>query len=90
MMGKVYGGGQLNKINADYIEQRNARRQLGIVTDGQLVYYPSPFCKCVNVISYSIELKNKGKNQYFVVTVKDENGKTARIHGAYFAEMQKK
>lgn len=90
MMGKVYEGWQLNKTNADYTEQRNARRQLGIVTDGQLVYYPSPFCKCVNVISYSIELKNKGKNQYFVVTVKDENGKTARIHGAYFAEMQKK
>ena len=90
MMGKVYGGGQLNKINADYIEQRNARRLLGIATEGQLLYYPSLFSESVNVINYSIELKNKGKNQYFVVTLEDENGKTARIHGAYFAEMQKK
>ena len=40
---QLYEGRQLNKTNADYIEQRNARRLLGIVTDGQLFYYPSPF-----------------------------------------------
>lgn len=87
---KIYEGRQLNKTDEDYIEQRNARRLLGISTDGQLVYYPSPICKeCVNVISYSIEMKNKGKNQYHVVTLEDENGKTVRIHGSYFADMQK-
>lgn len=90
MKGKVYEGGQLNKTNADYIEQRNARRLLGIVTEGQLLYYPSLFGESVNVINYSIELKNKGENQYFVVTLADENGKTVRVHGSYFAEMQKK
>ena len=87
-MCKVYEGIQLNKTNDDYIEQRNARRLLGIVTDGQLVYYPSPYCECVNVVSYSIEMKNKGKNQYYVVTLEDENGKTVRIHGSYFADIQ--
>lgn len=87
-MCKVYEGRQLNKTNDDYIEQRNARRLLGIVTDGQLVYYPSPLAKNANVISYSIEMKNKGKNQYFVVTLEDENDKTVRIHGSYFADMQ--
>lgn len=90
MMGKVYEGWQLNKTNADYMEQRNARRLLGIATEGQLLYYPSLFGESVNVISYSIELKNKGKNQYYVVTLEDENGKTVRVHGSYFAEMQKK
>lgn len=55
---KTYEGRQLNKTDEDYIEQRNARRLLGIVTDGQLIYYPSPFGKSMNVISYSIELKN--------------------------------
>ncbi len=88
-MHKLYEGRQLNKTNDDYIDQRNARRALGIVTDGQLVYYPSPFGKSMNVISYSIELKNKGKNQYYVVTLNDENGGTVRIHGSYFADMQK-
>lgn len=90
MMGKVYEGWQLNKTDADYIEQRNARRLLGIATEGQLLYYPSLFGESVSVINYSIELKNKGKNQYFVVTLEDENGKTVRVHGSYFAEMQKK
>ena len=84
-----YEGRQLDKTNDDYTEQRNARRLLGIVTVGQLVYYPSPFGKSMNVISYSIELKNKGKNQYYVVTLNDENGGTVRIHGSYFADMQK-
>lgn len=88
-MCKLYKGIQLDKTNDDYTEQRNARRLLGIVTDGQLVYYPSPFGKSMNVISYSIELKNKGKNQYNVVTLNDENGGTVRIHGSYFADMQK-
>ena len=86
---KIYEGKKLDKTNDDYADQRNARRLLGIVTDGQLIYYPSPFGKCVNVVSYSIEMKNKGKNQYFVVTLEDENGKTVRVHGSYFAEMQK-
>lgn len=90
MMGKVYEGWQLNKTNADYMEQRNARRLLGIATEWQLLYYPSLFGESVNVISYSIELKNKGKKQYYVVTLEDENGKTVRVHGSYFAEMQKK
>lgn len=88
-MCKLYKGIQLDKTNDDYTEQRNARRLLGIVTDGQLVYYPSPFDKSMNVISYSIELKNKGKNQYYVVTLNDENGGTVRIHGSYFEDMQK-
>lgn len=88
-MCKLYKGIQLDKTNDDYTEQRNARRLLGIVTDGQLVYYPSPFGKSMNVISYSIELKNKGKNQYYVVTLNDENGGTVRIHGSYIADMQK-
>lgn len=88
-MHKLYEGRQLNKTDEDYIEQRNARRSLGIVTDGQLIYYPSPMAKNVNVISYSVEMKNKGKNQYFVVTLEDENGKTVRVHGSYFADMQK-
>lgn len=88
-MCKLYKGIQLDKTNDDYTEQRNARRLLGIVTDGQLVYYPSPFGKSMNVISYSIELKNKGKNQYYVVTLNDENGGTVRIYGSYFADMQK-
>lgn len=86
---KIYEGRKLNKTNADYIEQRNARRSLGIVTDGQLIYYPSPFGKSVNVISYSIELKNNGKNQYYVVALEDENGQKVKIHGSYFADMQK-
>lgn len=88
-MHKLYEGRQLDKTNDDYAEQRKARRLLGISTDGQLVYYPSLIGKSVNVVNYSIELKNKGKNQYFVVTLEDENGKTARIHGAYFVDMQK-
>lgn len=89
-MHKLYEGRQLNKTDEDYIEQRDARRLLGIVTDGQLIYYPSPIRKeCVNVVSYSVEMKNKGKNQYFVVTLEDENGKTVRVHGSYFADMQK-
>lgn len=86
---QLYEGRQLDKTNDDYIGQRNARRSLGILTDGQLLYYPSPLAKNVNVISYSIELKNKGKNQYYVVTLNDENGGTVRIHGSYFADMQK-
>lgn len=86
---KTYEGRQLNKTDEDYIEQRNARRLLDIVTDGQLIYYPSPFGKSMNVISYSIELKNKGKNQYHVVALEDENGQKVKIHGAYFADMQK-
>lgn len=86
---KIYEGRKLNKTNADYIEQRNARRALGIVTDGQLIYYPSPFGKSVNVISYSIELKCKGKNQYYVVALEDEKGQKVKIHGSYFADMQK-
>lgn len=85
---QLYEGRQLDKTNEDYIEQRKARRLLGVVTDGQLIYYPSPFGKCVNVISYSIEMKNKGKNQYYVVTLNDENGGTVRVHGSYFADMQ--
>lgn len=85
---QLYEGRQLDKTNDDYIGQRNARRSLGILTDGQLVYYPSLLCKSVNVVSYSIEIKNKGKNQYYVVTLVDENGKTVRIHGSYFADMQ--
>ena len=85
---QLYEGRKLNKTNDDYAEQRNARRSLGILTDGQLIYYPSPFGKSVNVVSYSIEVKNKGKNQYYVVTLVDENGKTVRIHGSYFADMQ--
>lgn len=88
-MCKLYKGIQLDKTNDDYTEQRDARLLLGIVTDGQLVYYPSPFGKSMNVISYTIELKNKGKNQYYVVTLNDENGGTVRIHGSYFADMQK-
>lgn len=86
---QLYDGRQLNKTDEDYIEQRNARRLLGISTDSQLIYYPSPMAKNVNVISYSVEMKNKGKNQYFVVTLEDENGKTVRVHGSYFADMQK-
>lgn len=86
---QLYEGKQLNKTDEDYIEQRNARRLLGIVTDGQLIYYPSPFGKSVNVISYSIELKNKEKNQYYVVALEDENGQKVKIHGSYFADMQK-
>lgn len=86
---QLYEGRKLNKTDEDYIEQRNARRLLGIVTDGQLIYYPSPLAKNVNVINYSIELKNKGKNQYYVVALEDENGQKVKIHGAYFAEMQK-
>ncbi len=84
-----YEGRQLDKTNDDYIGQRNARRSLGILTDGQLIYYPSPFGKSVNVVSYSIELKNKGKNQYYVVALEDENGQKVKIHGSYFADMQK-
>ncbi len=84
-----YEGRQLDKTNDDYIGQRNARRSLGILTDGQLIYYPSPFVKSVNVVSYSIELKNKGKNQYYVVALEDENGQKVKIHGSYFADMQK-
>ena len=86
---QLYEGRQLDKTNDDYIGQRNARRSLGILTDGQLIYYPSPFGKSVNVISYSIELKNKGKNEYYVVALEDENGQKVKIHGAYFADMQK-
>lgn len=86
---QLYDGRQLNKTDEDYIEQRNARRLLGIVTDGQLIYYPSPFGKSMNVVSYSIELKNKGKNQYYVATLNDENGQKVKIHGSYFADMQK-
>lgn len=82
---QLYDGRQLNKTNDDYIEQRNARRLLGIVTDGQLIYYPSPFGKSVNVVSYSIEQKAS----YFVVSIEDENGQKVKIHGAYFADMQK-
>lgn len=82
---KIYEGRKLNKTNADYIEQRNARRSLGIVTDGQLIYYPSPFGNSVNVASYSIEKKKS----YFVVSINDENGQKVKIHGAYFADMQK-
>lgn len=82
---QLYEGRQLNKTDEDYIEQRNARRLLGIVTDGQLIYYPSPFGKSVNVVSYSIEQKAS----YFVVTIEDENGQKVKIHGAYFADMQK-
>lgn len=82
---KIYEGRKLNKTNADYIEQRNARRSLGIVTDGQLIYYPSPFGNSVNVASYSIE----EKKSYFVVSINDENGQKVKIHGAYFADMQK-
>lgn len=85
---QLYEGRKLNKTNDDYAEQRNARRLLGIATDGQLVYYPSPFGKSMKVSSYSIELKNGGKNQYYVVTLNDENGETVRVHGAYFADMQ--
>ena len=81
---KIYEGRKLNKTNTDYIEQRNARRLLGIVTDGQLIYYPSPFGKSVNVVSYSIEQKKS----YFVVSLNDENGQKVKIHGAYFADMQ--
>lgn len=88
-MHKLYEGRQLNKTDEDYIEQRKARRLLGIATDEQLIYYPSPFGKSMNVIRYSIELKNKGKNQYYVVTLNDENGEIVRIHGSYFADMQK-
>lgn len=88
-MHKLYEGRQLDKTNDDYIGQRNARRSLGILTDGQLIYYPSPFGKSVNVVSYSIELKNKGKNQYYVVALEDENGQKVKIHGSYFADMQK-
>lgn len=86
---KIYEGKKLDKTNDDYAEQRNARRLLGIVTDGQLIYYPSPLAKNVNVINYSIELKNKGKNQYYVVALEDEKGQKVKIHGAYFADMQK-
>lgn len=86
---QLYEGRQLDKTTDDYIGQRNARRSLGILTDGQLIYYPSPFGKSVNVVSYSIELKNKGKNQYYVVALEDENGQKVKIHGSYFADMQK-
>lgn len=82
---KIYEGRKLNKTDEDYIEQRNARRLLGIVTDGQLIYYPSPFGKSVNVVSYSIEQKKS----YFVVSINDENGQKVKIHGSYFADMQK-
>lgn len=82
---KIYKGRQLNKTDEDYIEQRNARRLLGIATDGQLIYYPSPFSKSVKVVSYSIEQKTS----YFVVSIEDENGQKVKIHGAYFADMQK-
>ncbi len=80
-----YEGRQLDKTNDDYAEQRKARRLLGIVTDGQLIYYPSPFGKSVKVVSYSIEQKKS----YFVVSINDENGQKVKIHGAYFADMQK-
>ena len=82
---KIYEGRQLNKTDKDYIEQRNARRLLGILTDGQLVYYPSPFGKSVNVVGYSIEKKES----YFVVSIDDENEQKVKIHGSYFADMQK-
>lgn len=82
---KIYEGKKLDKTNDDYAEQRKARRLLGIVTDGQLIYYPSPLGKSVNVVSYSIEQKAT----YFVVTIEDENGQKVKIHGAYFADMQK-
>lgn len=82
---QLYEGRKLNKTNDDYAEQRKARRLLGIATDGQLIYYPSPFGKSVNVVSYSIEQKKS----YFVVSVNDENGQKVKIHGAYFADMQK-
>lgn len=84
-MHKLYEGRKLNKTNDDYAEQRKARRLLGIGTDGQLIYYPSPFGKSVNVVSYSIEQKKS----YFVVSVNDENGQKVKIHGAYFVDMQK-
>lgn len=84
-MHKLYEGRQLDKTNDDYTEQCKARRLLGIATDGQLIYYPSLFGKSVNVVSYSIEQKAS----YFVVTLEDENGKTVRVHGSYFADMQK-
>lgn len=83
-MYKLYEGRQLNKTDEDYIEQRNARQLLGIATDGQLIYYPSPFGKSVNVVSYSIEQKAS----YFVVSINDENEQKVKIHGAYFADMQ--
>ena len=82
---QLYEGRQLDKTNDDYIGQRNARRSLGISTDGQLIYYPSPFGRSVNVVSYSIEQKAS----YFVVSIEDENGQKVKIHGAYFADMQK-
>lgn len=82
---KIYEGKKLDKTNDDYAEQRNARRLLGIATDGQLIYYPSPFGKSVNVVSYSIEQKKS----YFVVSINDENGQKVKIHGSYFADMQK-
>lgn len=82
---QLYDGRQLDKTNDDYIGQLNARRSLGILTDGQLIYYPSPFGKSVNVVSYSIEQKKS----YFVVSINDENGQKVKIHGSYFADMQK-
>ena len=82
---QLYDGRQLDKTNDDYIGQRNARRSLGILTDGQLIYYPSPFGKSVNVVSYS----NEQKKSYFVVSINDENGQKVKIHGSYFADMQK-
>lgn len=82
---QLYDGRQLDKTNDDYIGQRNARQSLGILTDGQLIYYPSPFGKSVNVVSYSIEQKKS----YFVVSINDENGQKVKIHGSYFADMQK-
>lgn len=82
---QLYDGRQLDKTNDDYIGQRNARRSLGILTDRQLIYYPSPFGKSVNVVSYSIEQKKS----YFVVSINDENGQKVKIHGSYFADMQK-
>lgn len=85
---QLYEGRKLNKTNADYAEQRKARRLLGIATDEQLIYYPSPFGRSVNVVGYSAELKNKGKNQYYVVALEDENGQKVKIHGSYFADMQ--
>lgn len=82
---QLYDGRQLDKTNDDYIGQRNARRSQGILTDGQLIYYPSPFGKSVNVVSYSIEQKKS----YFVVSINNENGQKVKIHGSYFADMQK-
>lgn len=82
---QLYDGRQLDKTNDDYIGQRNARQSLGILTDVQLIYYPSPFGKSVNVVSYSIEQKKS----YFVVSINDENGQKVKIHGSYFADMQK-